>query len=87
MGLYNRVVEPDALLPTCHALADDMTSCVPEVLRGYKEVIDRGFATSFGEGLEMEGKRSREQVRTVPMETLAERRKVVQARGRQQGDA
>ena len=32
-GLVNRVVEPEALLPTCHALAQDMRSCGPEVTR------------------------------------------------------
>ena len=39
-GLVNRVVEPEALLSTCRALAEDMLSCDPETLRGYKRVID-----------------------------------------------
>ena len=86
-GLVNRVVEPDALLPTCRALAEDMKSCVPDVLEAYKRVIDTGYATTFGAGLEMESKRAREQARTVTPETLVERRKNVQERGRQQGSA
>jgi len=86
-GLVNRVVEPDALLPTCRSLAEDMKSCVPDVLVAYKRLIDTGYAMPFGAALEMESKRASEHVRTVTRETLAERRKLVQARGRQQGSA
>ncbi len=83
-GLVNRVVAPDELLNCCRALADDMLSCVPEVLRGYKQVIDAGFAVGLGEGLEIERQASREHQRTVTPEQVSERRKGVQARGRSQ---
>ena len=33
-GLVSRVVPADELLPTCRALARDMLSCDPEVLKG-----------------------------------------------------
>ncbi|HXJ35662.1 MAG TPA: enoyl-CoA hydratase [Candidatus Eisenbacteria bacterium] len=83
-GLVTRVVAPDQLLPTCRALARDMLSCDPEVLRAYKRVIDDGFATTFGEGLRLEKARSREHAATVTPERIAARRAQVQARGRAQ---
>jgi len=86
-GLVNRVVAPDELLDCCRALADDMLGCVPELLRGYKRVIDAGFAVGLGEGLEIERRASREHQRTVTPEQVSERRKNVQARGRTQESA
>jgi enoyl-CoA hydratase len=83
-GLVNRVVAPEELLPTCRALAADMLGCVPEALRGYKRVIDAGFATTFSEGMAMEGRASRDHARSVTPELLAQRRGRVQERGRSQ---
>jgi len=81
-GLVNRVVAPTELLPTCRRLAADMRSCVPEVMRAYKKLIDDGFAATFGEGLTLESARSREHARAVTAETIATRRAQVQSRGR-----
>jgi enoyl-CoA hydratase len=83
-GLVNRVVAPAELLPVSVALAHDMLSCDPEVLRAYKRVIDDGYATTFGEGLRLEKARNREHAATVTPEKIAARRAVVQARGRSQ---
>ncbi len=83
-GLVNRVVAPDELLPACRALAQDMRSCVPDVLRAYKGVIDRGFATTFGDGLRLEAEANRAHARTLTPDILAARRASVQARGRDQ---
>jgi enoyl-CoA hydratase len=83
-GLVNRVVEPAALLPTCQALARDMLSCDPIVMRGYKRVIDEGYARTFADGLELEGTASRAHARTLSADAIAERRAGVQARGREQ---
>ena len=58
-GLLNRVVAPAELLPTCRALARDMLSCDPTTLRGYKKLIDEGFAATFGDGLRLESRASR----------------------------
>ena len=78
------MVEPDALLPFCLELAGDMLSCEPRSLRGYKRMIDEGFATSFGEGMRMEARRSREHLAGVTPESVAARRSGIQARGREQ---
>ena len=64
-GLVNRVVEPDALLPTCRALAGDMASCAPDVLRSYKRLIDEGAAMSLADALRHESARARASARAM----------------------
>lgn len=81
-GLVNRVVDPDALLPTCQQLAQDILSCVPEAIRGYKRIIDEGFATTFAEGREIETEATR--ARGATTEQIADRRSGLQRRGRTQ---
>lgn len=83
-GLVSRVVPPEELLPTCRSLARDMLSCEPEVLRGYKRVIDAGFAATFAEGRRIEADASRAHARAVTAGAIAERRRAVQERGRSQ---
>jgi enoyl-CoA hydratase len=61
-----------------------MLSCVPDVLRDYKRVIDDGFATSYAEGLALEGRVAREHSRSVAPDAIAERRRGVMERGRRQ---
>ncbi len=83
-GLANRVTEPDELLPTCRALVEDMLSCVPDALRGYKQLIDEGFALAYGDALAHESRVSAEHMRTVRPEAVANRRAGIQQRGRAQ---
>jgi enoyl-CoA hydratase len=83
-GLLNRVVEPDVLMETCRALARDMLSCQPELVKAYKGVIDRGFAATLAEGRAMETELNREQRKGVSQQDLAAARKRVTARGREQ---
>jgi enoyl-CoA hydratase len=83
-GLVNRVVEPEALLPACRALAADVLSCVPAVVREYKRVIGDGFATTLREGLEIEAAANRVQAATLTPGQIAARRRGVQDRGRSQ---
>lgn len=83
-GLVNRVVSPDALLPTCKALAQDMLSCDPVVLRAYKQNIDEGWATTYADGRRMEAARFRTHMRTLRPDAVADRRKAVTERGRTQ---
>jgi enoyl-CoA hydratase len=83
-GLVNRVVEPEALLPSCRQLARDMLSCDATSLRRYKRMIDRGYEQSFGEGMRLEARESREHLRGVTPDAVAARRADVQRRGRRQ---
>ena len=83
-GLVSRVVAPDELLPTCRALAHDMLSCDPDVLRSYKRVIDEGFAATFADGMRIEAEASRQHASAVTPDAIAQRRATVQERGRAQ---
>jgi enoyl-CoA hydratase len=83
-GLVNRVVAPAELLDTCQKLASDMLSCDPASLRGYKQLIDEGFATTYADGLRLEARASREHAKQITPEMVAGRRGAVQERGRRQ---
>ena len=83
-GLLARVVPADALLPTCCALARDMLSCEPRTLRGYKRLIDEGFATTAGEARRHEVRASTEHMKSVAAGDIAARRGNVIVRGRAQ---
>lgn len=85
-GLVNRVVEPEELLPTCIALAQDSLSCEPDLLRKYKKLIDEGYAMNYGDALDHETRESAATMRAVTPEDVARRRAGVQARGRKQSD-
>jgi len=83
-GLVNRVTAPEDLLPTCRALASDMLSCDPLSLRTYKQMIDRGYEQSFGEGMRLERQMSRDHMKAVPAGAVEARRAGIQQRGRRQ---
>ncbi|MFC3711905.1 enoyl-CoA hydratase [Sphingoaurantiacus capsulatus] len=82
-GLVNRVVSQAELLPTAKKLAADMLTTVPEMLVGYKKLIDDGFAASFGDGLALEAERARANG-GVTAEEIERRREGVRARGQAQ---
>ena len=83
-GLVNRVVEPEALLPTAIALAHDMASIEPAMLKSYKALIDEGYAASFGDGMAIEQARSRAANSRVDASDVEARRRAVMERGRGQ---
>ena len=78
------MVTAEELLPVARKLAEDMLSVVPECLPAYKKLIDDGFAESFGEGLKTERKVSSAANKAVTPDAVAERRKGIQERGKQQ---
>jgi enoyl-CoA hydratase/carnithine racemase len=84
IGLVNRVVAPEELLATCERLARDMLSCEPGMVSAYKRVIDQGFAGTFRDGRRLEVEASREHSRSVTPGAIAESRRKVMARGREQ---
>jgi enoyl-CoA hydratase len=83
-GLVNRVVASEELLSTCRALAKDILSCVPEMVRSMKRVIDQGYAASLADGLQVEHEAWAEHARTVTPDAIAARRSGIQQRGRTQ---
>lgn len=86
-GLLARVVEPEALLPTCREIARDILSCAPGAVPGYKRMIDQGFAIPYGDARTLEVELSRKHAGSVSAEDIAQRRAGVQARGRAQSGA
>jgi len=86
-GLVNRVVAPEELLPTCQKLAAEMTSCVPDVLRGYKRLIDEGGAMPLAAALRYESEQALASAQAMTAATLGKRRQDVVARGRDQKDS
>ena len=83
-GLVNRIYAPEELVPAARKLAHEMTSTQPDLLRNYKKVIDDGFATTFGDGLKMEVKRSADHAASVTADAVEAARQQVTARGREQ---
>lgn len=82
-GLVNRIVPREELLPTCHALAQDMLSCVPEVMSEYKRQIDHAYDLSLGDAMVYEADICRRH-RSPSAEAVSERRLLVQQRARNQ---
>jgi enoyl-CoA hydratase len=83
-GLVNRVVSPDELLPSCRALAADMVSCPSGMLESYRRLIDEGYGMPFAEAMRHEAVVSTESARVATASMIAERRRAVQKRGREQ---
>ena len=81
-GLVNRVYKADELLPAARKLAHEMTSCDPVLLRGYKKMIDDGYAMPFGDALKEEIRRSAAHAASVTAESVEAARKKVTERGR-----
>ncbi|CAM8672531.1 enoyl-CoA hydratase [Sphingobium sp.] len=83
-GLVNHVVAPDELMPFARRLAADMASVEPRMMVAYKDLIDKGYAASFGEGLAIEHCISSSANGKVTPQDVEARRLAVQARGRGQ---
>ena len=82
-GLVNRVVAPEELLPAAQALARDIASADPAMVRAYRALIDDGYALPYGEALALEHARSSAANRTVSADAVEARRLTVMKRGRE----
>jgi enoyl-CoA hydratase len=82
-GLVNRVVAPADLLPAAQALARDIASADPAMVRAYRALIDDGYALPYGEALALEHARSSAANRTVSADAVEARRLAVMKRGRE----
>ena len=84
-GLVSHVVEDAALLPTARQIAQDMLGLMPHMLPAMKAMIDDGFSTSFGEGMQLEAQRSRDQIKKMkPQQGASAAFEAVRERGRSQ---
>jgi len=82
-GLAAMLVEPEALMSTCRALAEDMLSCDPETLRGYKRLVDECYGMPLSEALPYETRVATESARALGAQTIAARREGIQRRNRE----
>lgn len=84
-GMVNRVVEPEALLPTARNMAADILSTERDTRETILRIMNDGWQSTLGEGMAIEHAASREhmQQRVTPA-AVAERRRAIQERGRQQ---
>jgi enoyl-CoA hydratase len=85
-GMVNRIVAPERLMDTCLAMAADIASAAPRMLRAYKALIDDGQALALGEARALERRRSNEWALELRPEDLAARRTGLLQRGRSQAD-
>jgi enoyl-CoA hydratase len=81
-GLVNRVVAPEELLPAAQALARDIASADPAMVRAYKALIDEGYALPFGAAMALEAEHSTAANRNVSADEVEARRLAVMERGR-----
>lgn len=84
-GLVNRVVEPAELLPVCTQLANDILSTDITTRQAIKRIMDLGWHTDLGEGMQIEHQASVSHGKAeVRPEKVAQRRAAIQNRGRNQ---
>lgn len=83
-GLVNRVVPADRLLDVARQLAHDIAKADPEAVRGYKRLIDEGFALSYGEARAFEAVIADAANGEVSARQIADRWQALIARGREQ---
>ena len=83
-GLVNRVVAPDALLPTTIAMAGDIASIAPDMVQAYKSLINQGYDRTLGDALSFEHAFSTAANSKVEAGDVEARRAAVMARGRSQ---
>lgn len=81
-GLAAMVVEPAELMSACRTLAEDMLSCDPETLRGYKRLIDDCYGMPLAEALPYETRIATESARSLGADVIAARREGIQSRNR-----
>jgi enoyl-CoA hydratase len=83
-GMVSRVVPADELLAECRRVADDISSCVPATVKLYKKLVDDGLDSTFAAGMEMEKLVMGFANKGVAGDTIGQRRKSVQERGKSQ---
>jgi enoyl-CoA hydratase len=81
-GLVAQVVSPEDLMPTCRGLAEDMLSCPPDTLVGYKRLIDECLGMDLGAAILYERAVAMKSAMEMDAERIAQRRSGIQQRNR-----
>ena len=84
LGVINRVVEPEELMPAAMALARDFADGDQRVVMNYKKLIDDGFKMDLAEGLKLEQERSNAFWASVPADHFEQAKASASTRARQQ---
>ena len=88
--LHNLVRNPGSrkirvlIVSPTRELAEQILSVHPGAVRGYKQLLQAGFAGTLGEGMAMERDRATEFARGVRAETIEARREGVRQRGKRE---
>ncbi|MFV8817262.1 enoyl-CoA hydratase [Haliea sp. E17] len=72
-GLVNRVFAPEELVAASLACARDIATCIPDTLQRIKALMNDGWDTSLADGLELEGRLSRDYNSRVDVSVMEER--------------
>lgn len=80
-GLVSRLVEPDELLPTALALANDMAGCNREALKAMKQVVNEGLSMTLAEGLKFEKLTAHYANKNITKNDIGAKREEVISRG------
>ena len=83
-GLVSRAVPAEELMADARKVAGDIASCVPGTVKVYKKLVDDGLASTLGAGMEMEKLVMGHANKGVSGDTIGQRRKGVQERGKSQ---
>ena len=83
-GLVSRTVPTDVLRDECCRIARDIVDCVPETVKVYKTMVNKGLAMDLAAGLAMERNVMTYVNRSVSGEAIGARRSGVQERGKSQ---
>jgi len=84
IGLVNRVLEPELLLPAALELAHDIASADPHVVAAYKNLIDQGLQLSLPDALRIEQERSADHLAHLTLADITSARHAATARNRTQ---
>ncbi|MBW2062223.1 MAG: enoyl-CoA hydratase [Deltaproteobacteria bacterium] len=84
LGLVNKVVSPEELMPAAEKLADDIISADQRTVRKLKRVIDKGQGMSLEDALMMEHYEHLRHINDVEFEEMGRRRVNILERGREQ---
>jgi len=86
-GLVNRVVPREDLRSASMALAKEIMSCVPEIVRDYKRLIDEGNSMTLADGLRLETELYQGLSTKDVSSGIASRQQAIRKRGREQAQS
>lgn len=77
IGLVNKVVAADRLLPEAIEMAERIAGNPAQMVQAYLQLIDDGFDLAFGDGLRLEHRRSADSNQQIRSSDIAGRREAV----------